>query len=159
MPDVNGVEATRRLVADHSAVRVLCLSVHREPPLIQAMLEAGARGYLLKTTASRELIQAVRTVAEGETYLSPPIASDVVARHIRGSAASADSGAHADLTPREREVLRLIAHGNHTKRVAERLGISPKTVLVHRQNMMKKLGVDSLAGLVRYALREGISEL
>lgn len=158
MPDLNGVDATREIMSGSAPPRVLCLSVHREPGLIQAMLEAGAGGYLLKTTAGRELIRAVRTVAAGETYLSPPVASEVVKRHVHvpggPSARQMDN-----LTPRERDVLKLIARGDHTKRIADRLGISPKTVLVHRQNMMKKLGIDSLAGLVRYALKEGVSEL
>ena len=159
MPDLNGVEATRRIVSGSDRTRVLCLSVHKEASLVQAMLEAGATGYILKTSASRELVQAVRAVAGGQTYLSPPIAGQVVSRHIRGEGSPPNDGAYGDLTPREREVLQLIAEGNHTKAVAKELGISPKTVLAHREKVMKKLGIDSVAGLVRYAIREGVSEL
>jgi DNA-binding NarL/FixJ family response regulator len=159
MPDLSGVEATRQIAALSSGPRVLCLSVHREASMVQAMLEAGASGYLLKTSASRELLDAVRAVAAGETYLSPPIAGQVVSRHVRGGGSPPTGGAYGDLTPREREVLQLIAEGKHTKAVARELGISPKTVLAHREKVMKKLDIDSVAGLVRYAIREGVSEL
>ena len=158
MPDMNGVEAARRIREDPPATKILCLSVHTEPSIVHAMLEAGAAGYILKTSAARELVQAVRVVSAEETYLSPPIASVVVARHVRGRE-QGPGGAFQDLTPREREVLQLIAEGHHTKRVAAKLGISPKTVLAHREKIMKKLGMDSVAGLVRYALQEGVSEL
>lgn len=158
MPDMNGVEAARRIREELPSTKILCLSVHREPSIVHAMLEAGAGGYILKTSAARELVQAVRVVSREETYLSPPIASLVVARHVTGKEQGA-GGAFQDLTPREREVLQLIAEGHHTKRVAVKLGISPKTVLAHREKIMKKLGMDSVAGLVRYALQEGVSEL
>jgi len=158
MPDLNGIDATRQIVADLSSSRVLCLSVHREHELVHAMLEAGASGYLLKTSAASELVEAVRTVAAGETYLSPPIAGDVVAHHVRAEC-TGKSCAFAVLTEREREVLQLIAEGHHTKIIADRLHISPKTVLAHRESVMKKLEMDSIAALTRYALREGLSEL
>jgi DNA-binding NarL/FixJ family response regulator len=158
MPDLNGIDATRQIVADLFTARVLCLSVHRERQLVQAMLQAGASGYLLKTSARKELIDAVRTVASGETYLSPPIASDVLARHVRGEG-TGKSGAFAVLTEREREVLQLIAQGLHTKIIADHMHISPKTVLAHRENCMRKLEIDSIAALTRYALREGLCEL
>ncbi|MFO8175306.1 MAG: response regulator transcription factor [Longimicrobiales bacterium] len=158
MPDLNGVEATRRIGGDVPGTRVLCLSVHSEASMIHAMLEAGARGYILKTGAGRELVHAVRVVARGETYLSPSVTSTVVAQHLGGSGPESPA-AYESLTAREREVLQLIAEGNHTKGVAKRLGIRPKTVLVHRENIMRKLEIDSVAGLVRYALKEGVCEL
>jgi DNA-binding NarL/FixJ family response regulator len=158
MPDLNGIDATREIVSKLRNARVLCLSVHREQSLVRAMLEAGASGYLLKTSVSKELVRAIRTVAAGETYLSPPIATDVVRDLVRGGNGT-KSGAYADLSDREREVLQLIAEGHHTKLIADRLGISPKTVLAHRENLMKKLDVDSIPDLVRYAIREGVSEL
>jgi len=160
MPDLNGIDATRQIVADLFSARVLCLSVHREKKLVQAMLEAGASGYLLKTAAAKELITAVRTVVmHGRVYLSSEIAADVVQHHVRGKGLATKSGAYADLTERERQVLQLIAEGHHTKDIAGRLHISPKTVLAHRENVMRKLGVDSTVALARYALREGIVEL
>lgn len=158
MPDLNGVEAARRIVEEFPDTEILCLSVHTEAPIVHAMLEAGARGYVLKTSAGKELVHAVRVVARKEVYLSPPIASTVVARHIHRTS-DGPVGTFRDLTPREREVLQLIAEGHHTKGVAGRLGIRPKTVLTHRENIMKKLDVDSVAGLVRYALQEGVTEL
>ncbi len=158
MPDLNGIDATRQIVSDLFQAKVLCLSVHREKSMVRAMLEAGACGYLLKTSASKELVDAVRTVAHGDMYLSPPIAGDVIQHHVRGGEGWNRSG-FTDLTQREREVLQLIAEGLHTKTIADQLHVSPKTVLTHRENIMKKLGVDSVASLTRYALREGISEL
>jgi DNA-binding NarL/FixJ family response regulator len=158
MPELNGVDATRQIVADLFKAKVLCLSVHRETSVVRAMLEAGAKGYVLKTSAARELIEAVRTVAAGETYLSPPVAGDIVQHCVLGNGVG-QGGAYVDLTEREREVLQLIAEGHHTKMIADRLHITPKTVLAHRESAMRKLGVDSIASLTRYALREGLSEL
>jgi len=158
MPGLNGIDATRQILAKRPQTRVLCLSVHREQRLVSAMLEAGASGYLLKTGARKELIGAARAVANGETYLSPPIAGDVVEHHVRGKG-EGKGGAYGDLSEREREVLQLIAEGHHTKMIANRLHISPKTVLAHRESAMSKLGIDSIAGLTRYALREGLAEL
>jgi DNA-binding NarL/FixJ family response regulator len=162
MPELNGIDATRqlhgRLQGRRTNVSILCLSVHREKRLVAAMLKAGAAGYLLKTSARMELIEALRTVASGETYLSPPIAGDIVEHHLRDHTRG-KRGAYTALTDREREVLQLIAEGHHTKSVADRLNISPKTVLTHRENMMKKLGIDSVSGLTRYALREGLAQL
>ena len=123
-----------------------------------AMLKAGAAGYLLKTSARTELVDALRAVASGETYLSPTIASDVVEHHLR-SRNSGKVGVYSALTEREHEVLQIISEGHHTKSIADRLQVSPKTVLTHRENMMRKLRIDSVSGLTRYALREGLAEL
>ncbi len=158
MPDLNGVDAARQIVEGVPGTRVICLSVHRERRLVEAMLQAGASGYLLKTTAARELVAAVRCVAGGETWLSPPIAADIVTHHVRTGEART-VGAVADLTDKEREVLQLVAEGHGTKEVADRLHIAPKTVLAHRANLMRKLGVDSTVALARYALREGLVDL
>jgi DNA-binding NarL/FixJ family response regulator len=158
MPDLNGIDATRQIMGDLFRCLVICLSVHREKQLVNAMLAAGASGYLLKTSARRELVEAVRTVASGETYLSPPIASDVVNHHVRGEGTNKNC-AFAVLTEREREVLQLIAEGLHSKMIGDRLHISPRTVLAHRENIMRKLNLDSVVALTRYALREGLSEL
>lgn len=158
MPDLNGIDATRQIMAECANCRIICLSVHREKQLVRAMLEAGAAGYLLKTSARKEMIDAVRTVAAGESYLSPPIASDVVNHHVRAGAGAGKS-AFAVLTEREREVLQLIAEGLHSKEIGDRLHISHRTVLAHRENTMKKLNLDSVASLTRYAIREGIANL
>lgn len=151
MPDINGIEATRTICSQTNAPRVLCLSVHSEPGVVSAMLEAGASGYILKTSASRDLIDAVRVVAAGGTYLSPAIVKTVAGRWTE------EAGPR--LTSRESEVLALIADGLHTKEIADRLQISIKTVFTHREKIMRKLGLQSNVALAKFALRQGISQL
>lgn len=151
MPDLNGIEATRQIRSLPNGPRVLCLSVHSEPGVVSAMLEAGANGYILKTSASQDLIEAVRVVAAGGTYLSPAIVKTVAGRWT--------DEAGPRLTQREREVLQLIADGLHTKEIADRLKISIKTVFTHREKIMRKLGLQSNVDLARFALRQGISQL
>jgi DNA-binding NarL/FixJ family response regulator len=158
MPELNGIDAARQINEDLFRAKVLCLSVHRETGLVSAMLEAGASGYLLKTSAHTELVGAVRRVAKGETYLSAPIAADIVEHHVRGKGPS-QSGVFMNLTARQREVLQLIAEGHNTKEIAGRLHIGAKTVLSHRETLMHKVGAQSTVDLARFALREGISEL
>ena len=158
MPDLNGIDATRRIRAEHPAVKVLCLSMHKERSLIGAMLKAGAAGYLVKNCAGRELVQAIRTVAAGETYLSPMIAGDVVEAYVRNQPQQ-DGGVYAELTEREREILQLIAEGRNTKEIADALGISDKTVAAHRLKLMEALDLRSIAELTRYAVRQGLVEL
>ena len=158
MPELNGIDATRQLVSSPCKTKVLCLSMHEKSAMIDAMLKAGASGYLLKTSAQKELAKAVRAVSSGETYVSTRIASVLVEDHVRGGGVSRDE-VYSRLTMREREVLQLIAEGYHTKDIGDRLHISPKTVLVHRDNLMKKLDIDSIASLTRYALRHGIVDL
>ncbi len=159
-PDAVIMDATRRILNESPDTRVLCVSAHRERHLVDAMLKAGAQGYLLKTVAAKELVSAVRTVAAGEAYLSPVIAGDVIRNYTNRTDAKSDApGPFVALTEREREVLQLVAEGHNTKVIAARLGIGPKTVLAHRDSLMKKVGVDSNVALARYALRQGLSEL
>ena len=158
MPELNGIDAALQIHEDLFHAKVLCLSIHREPGLVSAMLEAGASGYLLKTSAHDELVGAVRRVAKGETYLSAPIAADIVEHHVRGKG-STQSGVFMTLTSRQREVLQLIAEGHNTKAIAERLHIGAKTVLSHRETLMHRIGAQSTVDLARFALREGISQL
>lgn len=158
MPNLNGIDATRQIVSSPNNTKVLCLSMHWEGPLVMAMLEAGASGYLLKSCPGRELIEAVRNTATGDIYLSPEIAG-VVVRHRLRKAQDPKDGFCPPLTLREREVLQLVAEGHDTKRIAERLHISPKTVLAHRGNMMRKLDIDSINGLILYAMRCGLMNL
>jgi two-component system, NarL family, response regulator NreC len=158
MPELNGIEATRHITSDLFGAKVICLSVHEDAATVHAMLQAGASGYLLKTSAGEELVRGIRAVDSGAVYLSPPVSRQILERGVWGKGGSCP-GAFQLLTPREREVLQLIAEGHRTKEAAKRLGIRPKTVLAHRDNIMKKLGVHSVAGLVRYALQEGIAEL
>ncbi len=158
MPGMNGIDATQEIVSAQNAARVICLSIHRESGLVSAMLKAGASGYVLKSAAAHELPDAVRTVARGETYLCTKVRGDLVEQHVDRQK-TVRSEAFADLTPREREVLQLLAEGHHTKSVAATLHISPKTVLVHRTSLMKKIGADGIVDLVRYAVRHGITQL
>lgn len=127
--------------------------------MVQAMLKAGASGYLLKSCTIEELVTAIRTVASGDIYLSPQIARDAVACGLTPDEQRSHSNVYSVLTNREREVLQLIAEGMHTKAIADRLHISPKTVLAHREHIMQRTGIDSVAGLTRYALRQGLCEL
>jgi DNA-binding NarL/FixJ family response regulator len=157
MPDLNGIDATRRLTSGPNPIKVLCLSMHKEQSLIGSMLRAGAAGYLVKNCAGRELVDAIRTVASGQTYLSPMIAGDVVQEFVC-SRPDPSRSVYARLSEREREVLQLIAEGHNTKEIADRLHISEKTVAAHRLNVMKTLNIHTIAELTRYAIRQGIVE-
>ncbi len=154
MPDLNGVEAARRIVDNHPSCRVLMLSMYSDKRFVARALSAGASGYLLKDCVDEELVRAIRAVVEGRTYLSPDIAGAVVGDYVSGNSAS---GQATDLTPREKEVLQLLAEGHSTKQIATELGISPKTVETHRQRTMDKLDIHSVAELTKYAIREGLT--
>lgn len=156
MPGLNGIEATRRITAKTPATAVLCLSSHSDSVMVEAMLEAGASGYLLKDHAVDELLRAIRSVSNGETYLSPRIAGGVVQSLLNGSR-SETSSAQTVLTDREREVLQLIAEGYSNKLIAERLNVSAKTVGTHREHVMQKLDIHTVAGLTKYAIQQGLT--
>ena len=155
MPDMNGIDATRRLAEEAPGVRVIGLSMHSDRRYILGMLEAGARGYLLKDCAFEELAAAIRNVAAGNTYLSPKIA-DVVVKGYLDRTSGPSPGLGSALTPREREVLQLLAEGMAAKEIASHLNVSVKTVETHRRNMMEKLDMHSVAELTKYAVREGL---
>ena len=154
MPDLNGIEATRQITRESPQVKVIALSMHSSRKYVTEMFKAGASGYLLKNCDFEELADAVRIVAGGKTYISPSI-SDVVIQHVHGS--EEGDSAFSVLTRREREVLQLLAEGKTTKQAALRLYISPKTVEVHRLNLMNKLNMDSIAELTKYAIQEGLT--
>ena len=156
MPELNGIEATRQIVADLPGARVIALSMHSSKRMVVEMLRAGASGYVLKLSAFDELAQAVQTVAAGGRYLSPSVAGVVVDELV---SPEAPSSAFSALTPREREVLQLLAEGNNTKEIAAILQITARTVDVHRKRVMDKLGMNSVAELTRYAMREGLVPL
>ncbi len=158
MPELNGIEATRRILSEGSGTRVIALSVHSHRRFIAEMLGAGASGYLLKDCAIKELVGAVRAVAANGTYLSPAIAG-VVAEGFVGRSPSESRSAFSVLSEREREVLQLLAEGSNPKEVALKLGISASTIGVHRKNIMDKLGIDNLPELTKYAVREGLTSL
>jgi DNA-binding NarL/FixJ family response regulator len=158
MPGMNGIDATRRIVGEHTGVRVLALSAYTDRRFVAAMLEAGASGYLRKDCDSEEFLHAVRRVAGGGTFLGSGVSEVVMEDYLR-RLKNAATPAAAELTPREREVVQLIAEGHSTKEVADILALSPKTVETHRGNIMAKLGLDSVAALTKYAIREGLTSL
>jgi DNA-binding NarL/FixJ family response regulator len=158
MPDLNGIEATRQVLAGTPSVKVIALSSNSDETTTIEMLRAGATGYVLKDAAFEELVTAIRTVLKGEVYLSPPVASLVVSDYIKGNSAEYSS-AFSDLSAREREVLQLIAEGKATKEVANVLNVSLKTAETHRRNLMIKLNVDSVAELTKYAIRQGLTSI
>ena len=153
MPRLNGIEAARTLTSAEGATRIVLLTVHREEHYVRAALKAGIMGYVLKTQASADLLQAIREVAGGGLYLSPGVSRAVVEAFVGNRRTDRDA-----LSPREREVLRLIAEGKSTKEVASVLGISVKTADSHRTRLMEKLDIHEVAGLTRYAIREGLVE-
>uniref|UniRef100_C6E2Z1 Two component transcriptional regulator, LuxR family n=1 Tax=Geobacter sp. (strain M21) TaxID=443144 RepID=C6E2Z1_GEOSM len=155
MPGLNGIDATQRLLAACPEVRVLILSMHKDKRFVSQAFRAGARGYLLKDCASAELVQAVRQVACGEMYVCHGIIGVVVHDYVTRLPESLTQP-EVPLTPREREVLQLIAEGNNAKNAAYQLNINVKTVDTHRQQIMKKLKMRSVAELTKYAIREGL---
>ena len=158
MPDLNGMEATRQLVADYPEVRVIALSMHSDRRFVTGMLEAGAAGYLLKDCAFEELTSAIRAVVRKQAYISPGVAS-VLVEDVRRRATEAVQKAPVALTAREREVIQLLAEGHTTKDIAHTLGVSIKTVESYRQRVMDKLSLHSVAELTKWAVREGLSSL
>jgi DNA-binding NarL/FixJ family response regulator len=154
MPGLNGLEATERITRDYPATKVVILSMHVSEEYGARALRAGAAGYLPKDADVRELELAIAAVARGETYLSPAVSTHVVADYRRRLAEAPD--ALARLSPRQREVLQLLAEGASTKEVAFRLKLSIKTVETHRAQIMDRLDIHDLAGLVRFAVRTGL---
>ena len=158
MPDLNGIEATRQIVAESPGVKVIALSMHSDRKFVREMLSAGASGYMLKDSAFEELDKAVSTVNDNKTYLSPGIAETVVKDYL-GKIVTDNSAASIALTNREREVLQLFAEGKTTKQIASLLFVSIKTIETHRKQIMDKLGLNSIAELTKYAIREGLTSL
>jgi len=158
MPGLNGIDATRQIKAEVPGVKVIALSMHADKRFVAGMLKAGASGYLLKYCASEELVNAIHLVMDKRTYLSPDIASTVVEDYVQKLSES-DASAFSLLTSREREVLQLFAEGKITRQIAAILNISVKTVEAHRKQIMEKLGFQSFADLIKYAIREGLASL
>jgi DNA-binding NarL/FixJ family response regulator len=156
MPELNGIDATRRLTAELPGIKVIALSMNSDRRYVIAMLQAGAAGYLLKNAASDELLNALAVVTRGQTYLSPAIAGSVVDEAIRGGP-TPRQGAERPLSTREREVLQLIAEGNSSKEIAAVLEIAVPTVETHRRQIMDKLNLRTVAELTKYAIREGLT--
>ena len=155
MPEMSGVEAAGKIHAESPAVKIIILSMHTEKRYILGALKAGATGIVAKNSASAELLTAIETVVSGQTYLSPSV-SNVLVQNILES--GSDSG-EKTLSPRERQILQLIAMGKGAKEIGYELGISNKTVEAHRMQLMNKLDIRNVADLVKYAIREGMIEL
>lgn len=151
MPELNGIEATRRLTASTPRIRVLALSMHKDSVYVREILRSGARGYLLKDSADADLLTAVRAVAKGDGYLSPAVSDAVLTDYRRHVTDPIDL-----LTSREREVLQMIAEGKTNKEIAVALNLSVYTVEAHRGRVMEKLNLHSTGELVRFALRNGL---
>jgi len=158
LPEMNGIEVTRRLTHDHPEVRVLIVSMHSDHRYVTEALRAGAKGYLLKDSSPDEMLRAIQRVLNGQYYLSPHINEQVISDFVQQSR-SDDSSAYSILSAREREVLQLLAEGKSTKQTAELLNVSVKTVETHRMHIMDKLQIHTLPELTRYALKEGLTSL
>lgn len=154
MKNLNGLDATAKIKNEFPNVKVVILSMHANEEYVLQALKAGASGYMLKDAATQELELAIGAVLRGETYLSPPISKQVVENYVQrlsGVEHPLDA-----LTSRQREILQLIAEGRSTKDIAQRLHVSVKTVETHRAQLMERLGIHDIAGLVRYAIRVGL---
>jgi len=162
MAEMNGLVATAQITHDFPQVRILMLSMHATKEYVTQALQAGASGYLLKDAAPTELELAIRSVMRGEKYLSPAVSTHVIADYLQRttgtttSRADTESSSTTPLTLRQREILQLIAEGNTTKEIAAKLTLSVKTVETHRTQLMERLDIHDIAGLVRYAIRIGL---
>ena len=154
MAGLNGLEVTARVTHDLPGIRVIILSMHSDKEYVLRALRAGASGYLLKDADINQLEMAIRAVAEGETFLSPSVSRHVISDYIQR--VGSESSSREELTPRQREILQLIAEGRSKQEIAQRLDVSVKTVETHRDQMMERLGIHDVAGLVRYAIRTGV---
>jgi DNA-binding NarL/FixJ family response regulator len=152
MPHLNGLETARRLRETVPQTKIVLLTMHTEEPYVLEALQAGTVGYVLKTQAAADIVQAIRDALQGAIYLSPRVANAVVQAYLTRSTLPPDP-----LTSREREILQRIAEGQTTKEIAARLGLSVKTVESHRINLMRKLDIHETATLVRYAIRRGLT--
>jgi len=156
MPNLNGIEATRRMLAQLPNLKVMALSTHSDGNIVAKMIKAGACGYMLKDSAFEELIEGLNTILEGKTFLCNKVSKVVFSEYvsmITNPNRTLDDG----LSSREREVLQMVAEGHTTKEIAEALNLSTKTVDSHREHIMEKLGIRNVAGLTRYAIREGLT--
>jgi DNA-binding NarL/FixJ family response regulator len=158
MPDLNGIEATRQLTAQREDIKIIALSMHSDRRFVIEMLRAGAMGFVLKHSAFDELVNAIKSVYSGRTFLSSSIVDVVVSDYVKKMAGT-DSPAYNQLTSRERQVLKLLAEGKTTKEIGFLLSVSSKTVETHRLKIRDKLKIDSLAELTKFAIREGITTL
>jgi DNA-binding NarL/FixJ family response regulator len=158
MPNLNGLEATRQILKENPRIKVLILTLHDSDQVVQQVLNAGARGFLLKSDAARDLVAAVEALRRDKIYFTPKVASMVLDGYLRRDNAPVpqDIPGRSRLTPREREIVQLLAEGKSSKEVAVALGLSVKTAETHRSNIMRKLALHSVSDLVLYAVRNNI---
>ena len=158
MPGLSGMEVARGVKRVSPQTKVLVLSMYDAEPYVVAVLHAGAAGYVLKKNSAEELIYAIRQVSAGNLYLSPSINERTIQAYLDRSSVSQQGDAYETLTPREREILRFAVEGLSNPQIAEQLSLSPRTVEMHRKNLMKKLGVKSQTELIKYAVKRGLVE-
>jgi DNA-binding NarL/FixJ family response regulator len=156
MPELNGLEATRQILAARSSARVLILTAHESEQLVREVLNAGAQGYVLKSDAGRALIAAVEALLDGRPFFTSKVARIVLDGFLRSSDGGGAAESLQSLSPREREIVQLLAEGKSNKEVARALGITVKTAETHRSNIMRKMQFGSLSDLIRYAIRNNI---
>ncbi len=159
MPHLNGIEATRQIRRHYPHVKVVALSMHANEEYVFQILQAGASGYVLKQADSLEVLIAIRAALAGGSFLSPPISRTIIDDYVRRAKARGGGSKLDRLTPREREVLQLLAEGAPNREIAQQLGISVKTVESYRSSMLSKLGLSNKTELVRFALRQGLATL
>ncbi len=159
MPGMSGLEATRQIKQKYPQVKVLILTIHATNQYLSQMLQAGASGYVVKTTATSELISAIRAVHQGDVYLYPSITRMLVEDYLQRVKGGEEKTSYEGLTSREREILMYIAEDKKNKEIADLLGISVRTVQAHRTNLMDKLGAHDRTELVKYAINKGIINL
>jgi DNA-binding NarL/FixJ family response regulator len=158
MPNLNGIDATRQIMSACPNVKVIALSIHSNRRFVAKMLKAGAKGYILKDSLFEELSHAIKTVNSGEVFLSPKLTSMVVHTYVERLATTTQSESES-LTDREREVLQLLAEGKTTKQIAVELHVTNKAIEANRRNVMRKLNINNLPELTKYAIREGLTSL
>jgi DNA-binding NarL/FixJ family response regulator len=158
MPDLNGIEVARKILAENAAIKIIMLSMHSDQRYVTESLRAGASGYVLKDCAIDELLAAIRTVAQNRPYLCSSVAENVIKDYV-GMTQTQTESVFSILSAREREVLQLLAEGWSTKEIAGRLDVSIKTIETHRKQIMDKLDIHSIAELTKYAIREGLTPL
>jgi two-component system, NarL family, response regulator NreC len=156
LPDISGIEATRRLKASHPEIAVVALTIHEDEQHFFEMLQAGASGYVPKRAAPQDLVAAIRAAHEGQVYLYPSLARALVSDYLSGGRAEFEPVKQEELTERETEVLELLSLGMSNDEIAARLVISRHTVARHRENLMRKLNLHSRSELVKYAIRKGL---
>ena len=156
MPNLNGIEAAAQIAQNHPEISIVMLSMHSDESYVLRALKAGAKGYLLKDSAETDLIRAVHSVAEGKSFFSPAVSKVLLDDYVRKLKRSGTEDPYDLLTPREREVLQLVAEGKSNKDVAQLLNLSVYTVETHRSNIMEKLNLHGVPELILYAVRKGI---